>query len=172
MRVARVILAAVVVLVIALPALAQEKPREKGRRGGGGMLAGQLRLVESLDLTADQKAKLEALKKEFTPKMEEAMKARQGILTEEQRRPFYQAMNAARKAGKQNQEAFEEACKEAKVTDEQKAKLAESEKKGAELRKEVNDKVSEILTPEQREQLKKKMEEFRGKARAKAEEKK
>lgn len=168
MRLARTVLAVAVALLIAVPVLAQEKPR-KGGGGRPGMrpFGMQIRLLESLNLSGEQKSKLDALAKEYTPKWEEIAKSRQGILSAEQQKTFRAAMRSAMDAGKQGKEMMDAAMAEAKATDEQKAKFAEVEKKSGELRKEFSDKADELLTPEQREQLKKKMEEFRSKARGK-----
>ena len=167
MRIARTVMAVAVALLIAVPVLAQEKPRKGGGRPAMRPFAWQLRMLESLNLTSEQKSKLDALVKECSPKLEESTKARQGILTEEQRKAFPAAMRSAREAGKQGKEMMEAAMAEVKVTDEQKAKFAEVEKKDMAVRKEFNEKAQELLTPEQRDQLKKKMEEFRGKAKGK-----
>lgn len=172
MRLARTVLAMAVALLIAVPVLAQEKPK-KGGGGRPGMrpFAYQLRMLEGLNLSSEQKSKVDALVKELSPKMQEATKARQGILSEEQNKAFFAAMRSAREAGKQGKEMMDAAMAEAKVTDEQKAKFAEVEKKTMEVQKEFTDQVRELLTPEQRDELKKKMEEFRGKAKGKGKDK-
>ncbi len=161
MRFARTILAVALVLTIAAPLLAQNRPRRGGGRQAMRPFAMELRMLEGLDLTSEQKAKVEALVKEYSPKMEEAMKARQGIFTEEQRKALPEAMKAAREAGKRGPEAMAAIQAELKVTDEQKAKLAEAEKQTMTVRKEFLDKARELLTPEQLEQLKKKSAEGR-----------
>lgn len=168
MRLARTVLAVAVALLIAVPVLAQEKPK-KGVGGRPGMrpFAWQLRMLEGLNLSSEQKSKLDALVKEYAPKAEEAMKARQGVLNEEQQKAFRAAMRSAMEAGKRGKEMMDAAMAEAKVTDEQKAKFADAEKKSMEVQNEFNEKVRELLTPEQRDELKKKMEEFRGKAKGK-----
>jgi Spy/CpxP family protein refolding chaperone len=118
----------------------------------GGMLA-------EIELTAEQKAKLEALKKEMGPKLMEARKKTEGILTEEQRNARAEAQKAARAAGKTGQEARAAAEAAVKLTDEQKTKMAAARKAAGELQRQVRDKVMALLTPEQKETIKAKMKE-------------
>jgi flagellar basal body-associated protein FliL len=87
----------------------------------------------------------------------EGMKKMQGILTDEQRKAQQEAMQAARQAGKSPMEANEAAQAAMKLTDEQKAKMAEARKEVGPAQSELRDKVMALLTQEQKEQLQKAM---------------
>ncbi len=89
---------------------------------GQGGLDAPLPVLKGLDLSADQKAQIDALKKEFQPKLDER-KLLESILTPEQ-----------------------------------KAKLAEAKKQMKPVYQEFREKIMAVLTPEQREQLKKRAE--------------
>jgi hypothetical protein len=93
----------------------------KGKRKGGNPAAGLLKKVDELaDLTAEQKEKIAAIKKEHEPKVAEAAKKLNDSLTPEQRRARQEAQKAAKDAGKKGKEAQAEALAAMKLTDEQK----------------------------------------------------
>jgi Spy/CpxP family protein refolding chaperone len=108
--------------------------------------------VEKLNLTDEQKAKVADLKKEYGPKLKEAHDQMDSILTPEQKKDRDEALKAAKAEKKRL--SPKELGEVMKLTDEQKAKMAEAGKANHALYKEVRDKVMEILTPEQKDQLK------------------
>ncbi|HET6680949.1 MAG TPA: Spy/CpxP family protein refolding chaperone [Gemmatimonadaceae bacterium] len=59
-------------LGVSAPAIAQDGSQPRGQ-GRGGMMGGASaeRLLAGIDLTADQKAKVEAIEKKFAPKQKE-----------------------------------------------------------------------------------------------------
>lgn len=114
------------------------------------------RMTEGLTLTDDQKAKLGELKKEFGPKLMEAMK-KMDVLTPDQKKARNEAVKAAAAAGKDKKEAWKAGEAAVTLTDDQKAKLEEGKKVIAPLEKELREKAIAVLTPEQQEQVKKKM---------------
>jgi Spy/CpxP family protein refolding chaperone len=157
MRVLRVVLILLVALVIASPVMAQEK--KKGRRGGGfDPLA---RLLEGLNLTDEQKAKVEDVKKEFAPKAAEIAKKRLVIFTDEQKKARAEAEKAAKEAGKSPAEIARAAREAVTLTDEQKSKLGEVGKEERELFTKRLEKIKEILTGDQKKQLKERLEAFK-----------
>jgi Spy/CpxP family protein refolding chaperone len=155
MRVVSTVLALAVSLAVVGSLFAQEKgkkgPRE-GKRPGGAIerIDG---MVKNLNLTDDQKAKLEEIKKEYGPKLKEAGQKMETILTPEQKKARQEAAKAAKQAGKSREEVQKEAQAAMNVTDEQKAKMADARKAIGALQKEVHEKVMSILTPEQKAQL-------------------
>jgi len=163
MRVVRTVLVVAIAALVASFALAQDKPKKKP--GMPDPLAGQLQMLKGLQLTDDQEAKIKELRKQFGPKFAEAWKAREGILTDEQRKARAEAFKAAKDAGKKGKELLQAVQEALKLTDEQKTKVAEADKRLEELNKELRERIREILTPEQREQLKKRLEEGRRKAK-------
>jgi len=171
MRAVRVVLILAVALLIASSALAQEKKKREGRRGGpgGDPLAFLLR---DLNLSDEQKAKIEDVRKEFGPKQAEAQKKRESILTDEQKKARDEAMKSARDAGKSRQEAFAAVQEAMKLTDEQKSKMADARKAAEEITKEMREKVMSILTPEQKEKVEKRIAEMKKRGEGKKREKK
>jgi len=149
----------VVALAVSLGMVSNLMAADGPRRGPGG---GQFNLIDmivrGLELTDAQKAKIEDLKKTEGPKLREAMEKARDILSEDQRTAQREAMSAAREAGKTPEEAREAGLKAAKPTDEQKKKLDEVQA----VQKAVREKVEAVLTPEQKEQAKKRAAEFRG----------
>jgi hypothetical protein len=108
-------------------------------------------LPKQVTLTADQQAKLDELKKEYGPKLKDAYKAFDSSLSAEQKKARTDAMKAAREAGKRGPEAMKDAQEAMKLTDDQKTKQTAMRS----VSKEARDKVMALLTPEQKEQLKK-----------------
>ena len=104
-------------------------------------------MVKGLNLTDQQKTQYEALKKEYAPKVKEATQTLENVLTPEQKKARQEAVKAAKAAGKSRKEVWKEAQAAVKLTDQQKAKLAEARKAGEALRKEIRGKVMAILTP-------------------------
>ncbi|MGI6414236.1 MAG: hypothetical protein ACOX1P_01095 [Thermoguttaceae bacterium] len=164
------VLAPLLVLAIAIPVMAQEKqkrgqrkqPAEKGRQQAQVL---PRQLLEGLELSAEQKAKLEAIAKEMRAPLVEARKALGDILTDEQKAAREAAMKAAKEAGKKPQEAQKAAEEALKLTPEQKEKMTKVRKKMAELEKTIRDKVMEVLTPEQRAAVEEKMKARRDEAK-------
>ena len=149
-----------------------DRPQGERRHGpAGGMDILRMLKAAGVELTADQKAKVEEVQKEFRPKMQAVQQKHEGILTDEQKKARAEAMKAVRESGKKWQEARKAVEDAVKLTDEQKAKMADVQKEMGELRKETHEKVMAILTPEQQEQLKKKMAEGRKPREEKAKDK-
>ncbi len=151
------VLSAVLALAVSLAIVGNLSAEEKkeGKRFGRSMMGG-MHMFEGLDLSEEQKANFKELWKEHMPKLKAVGEKMRDILTEEQRAARAEAQKAAIEAGKKGKE-FRDAVQDAvKLTDEQKAKFAELRKEMQALRKEMREKSREILTPEQKEILKKK----------------
>ena len=121
------------------------------------------RMTEGLTVTAEQKTKFGDLCKEFGPKLMDVMK-KVDVLTPEQKTSQREAMKAAKDAGKTGKELREAVQAAVKLTDDQKAKQVETRKEMGALEKELREKVMAVLTPEQKDELKKKADEARKKA--------
>ena len=156
MRTARIVLILAVAVLIASPLWAA--PREKKAKKAPPCPADQriTRMLEGVTVTDDQKAKLDALKKEFGPKMVEARK-KGDVLTPEQKKERAAAEKKAKEEGKKGKELYAAVAEAIKATDEQKAKMAEAAKEGYALGRELDKKVLEILTDEQAAAVKAKM---------------
>ncbi|MBU4272063.1 MAG: hypothetical protein KKE86_07175 [Planctomycetes bacterium] len=165
MKVLSAVLALAVSLAIVGNLSAEEKKKGKypDRPTIGGM-----RMFEGLDLSEEQKANFKELWKEYLPKLKAVGEKLRDILTEEQKTARAEARKAAIEAGKKGKEVRDAVQDAVKLTDEQKAKFAELQKEMQALRKKMREKGMEILTPEQKEILKKK---FESRKKHKAEEK-
>lgn len=157
MRTARMVLVLVVAVLIASPLLAKEAKKKVAAKPARCPADQQIcKLTEGMTLTAEQKAKFDALKKEFGPKIVEAKKKVEGVLTPEQKKARSEAQKKAKaegKTGKDLQAALDAAMK---LTDEQKAKQAEARKAVNQLTKDLDKAARAVLTDEQKATLKKK----------------
>ena len=108
MRTLRIVLTLLVALAIVAPLAAQEeKKKEKGKSKGAPrpgyafLMMERLReAVDKLDLSAEQKEKLQKIREEQGPKMKEVFGKLGEMLTEEQKSAAGEAMKAAKEAGK------------------------------------------------------------------------
>ena len=156
MRVVSALLALAVSLVIAGSLWAadekkapENRPHDRGAPGLDMILRG----VNRLDLTDDQKAKIEDLKKEYGPKFKALQEKREGILTADQKKAGQEAAKTARDAGKSRREVAAARNAAMKITDDQKTKQADVRKEAEALRKEATEKRDSILTQQQKDQL-------------------
>lgn len=163
------VLVPVLVLAIAIPVMAQEKKRgerkQAGEKGKQQLQVLPQQLLEGLELTAEQKAKLEKIAEEMKAPLTEVRKAQSDILTAEQKKAREEAMKAAKEAGKKPQEAKKAVDEALKLTPEQKEKMAKVDAKMAEVQKQIRAKVMEVLTPEQRKAVEEKMAKGKGKGK-------
>jgi len=179
MRMARNVLVLALVLAMAAPLMAQREGRRKeGKRRRPAKVKQEPlqfmlgNLLKEIELTAEQKAKLEQLKKEMGPKVMEARKKVDSIFTEEQRKARAEAQKAARAAGKTGKEARNAVEAAVKLTEEQKVKFAAARKAAGELQRQVRDKIMVLLTPEQKEVIKERMKKQREERRKRGQKKK
>ncbi len=130
-----------------------EKKDKKGKKGAD--LTAQIKnQLASLDLTSEQKEKLEKIYTEQGPKLKAAGEKVSASLTEEQRKARGEAQKSAKAAGKKKKEADEESLTAMKLTDDQKKAYDEATKAMREAQTAFRSAVSEVLTPEQREKVK------------------
>lgn len=163
MKTVRILLAMVVALAIAIPAMAQEKKDAKGK--GKISPTGQLMLrmgklkeaLEGLDLTAEQQENLKKIHEEMGPKMKDIFGKMREILTEEQHKTAEDAAKKAKEAKKEGRAMILAIQAALKLSDEQQEKIDKLSEGLRPLNREMMKKVSAILTPEQQENLKKKM---------------
>jgi Spy/CpxP family protein refolding chaperone len=164
MRVVRVALILVVALLLACPAMAQEKKRE--RKGGRGNFDPVQMMLRGLTLTDEQKAKVEDVKKEFAPKLDEARKA-MDVLTPEQKKARDEATKKAKDEGKTEREIRAAGRAAVTLTDEQKTKQAETMKGMRAVGEQFRAKIMDILTPEQKAEVQKRFDEMKKKMEGK-----
>jgi Spy/CpxP family protein refolding chaperone len=130
---------------------AQDEKKDKKGAKGGDPTAGFKKRLESLDLTSEQKEKIDKLFVEHGPKLKEANAKVFASLTAEQRKARNEAQQSAKAAGKKGKEANEDALAAMKLTDDQKKVFDEATKGQQEANQALTKAISEILTPEQRE---------------------
>ncbi|MCE9528423.1 MAG: hypothetical protein K8R36_20460 [Planctomycetales bacterium] len=130
---------------------AQDAKKEKKGKGGGDPTAAIKKKLESVDLSAEQKEKIDKIVAEHGPKLKAAAEKVAASLTDEQRKARAEANKAAKAAGKKGKEANDEALAAMKLTDDQKKAFNEATKAQQEASQALNKAISEVLTPEQRE---------------------
>jgi Spy/CpxP family protein refolding chaperone len=122
-----------------------EAAREERQQHRAEGLAERIAHLGELDLTDDEIARIGEIRKEFRPKIEKALKELQGLLTDEQRK----AREEALRAGKRRREVLEAL----KLTDEQKEKVQAVGKEVTALVREEMEKIRDVLSAGQKEQL-------------------
>ncbi len=113
--------------------------------------------LSAVTLTDDEQTKLDALKKDYEQKFDDAYAktdvSKTDILTPEQKKAGDDARKAAKDAGKKGK-GFTQAVADAeKVTDEQKAKLKDARTSLNSLRTEFKGKVMDLLTDAQKKEI-------------------
>lgn len=148
-------LLAVVCAVSAMNVQAQEKKKKKGAdRAAAPRAINQLKgQLEKLDLTAEQKTKVEEILKTHAPKLEAAQKKADEALSPEQRKARAEALSKARGEGKKGKELQESVNEAVKATDEQKSKMASANKELQEATQALRKEVVGVLTAEQKAKL-------------------
>lgn len=132
---------------------AADKKKKKGKKGARVRIQA-LQLPDSIDLSAEQKEKVAALKKEYTPKFTALFKKNREILTEDQAKARQKAVKEAREAGKKGKEAREAVNSALDLSDEQKKQMKELSGEIRSLNGEVRGKLMKVLTEEQRAKVK------------------
>ncbi|MCA9113672.1 MAG: hypothetical protein KDA79_01205 [Planctomycetaceae bacterium] len=127
----------------------QQQQRQQGRARN------MFRLPKSIALSEEQQAKVDALSKEYAPRMGELLKKSNEILTEDQQKARREAFRAAREAGKKGKDFRAAVDAAVQLTDEQKQTQKAVRAEMQKLMEEGRSKLAEILTADQREQLKK-----------------
>src|SRR5262249_14472112 len=122
-----------------------EKLREERKDSRGECLAHRIANLKELDLTDDELAKIGEIRAEFRPKIAKAMKSLEGLLTAEQKESREEGL----KAGKKRREILASL----KFTDDQKEKVAAVAKELRSLVKEEAEKIRDLLTATQKEEL-------------------
>jgi len=108
---------------------------------------------KTVTLAADQQKKLDELKKEYTPKLEELKKQQDAILTADRVKAQKEALAKAKADGKKGKELNEAGQAALKLTEAETKQLAESKMAQSKLMGEINKKKMEVLTDEQKKAL-------------------
>ena len=113
-----------------------------------------IKVPKSIELTAEQKAKLDALNKEFGPKLAECRKKAASIITADQKKARAAATKKAKADGKKGKELRAAANAAFAITADQKTQQAECKKAMGALNKEVRTQFAALLTDEQKAKIK------------------
>ena len=113
-----------------------------------------IKVPKSIELTAEQKTKLDTLNKEFGPKLAECRKKQASIITADQKKARAEAMKKAKADGKKGKELRAAVNAALAITADQKTKQAETKKAMAALNKQIKTQFAALLTDEQKAKLK------------------
>ena len=113
-----------------------------------------IKVPKSIELTAEQKTKLDALNKEFGPKLAELRKKQASIITADQKKARAEANKKAKADGKKGKELRDVVNAAFAITADQKAQQAETKKAMGALQKEIRTQFAALLTDEQKAKLK------------------
>ena len=91
-----ILTACVLTVSFVAPVVAADKKKKKAPTA--------VKVHKSIELTADQKTKVEALNKEFGPKLAECRKKAASIITADQKKARTEAMKKAKADGKKGKE--------------------------------------------------------------------
>jgi Spy/CpxP family protein refolding chaperone len=110
-------------------------------------------MVAGLDLTAEQQAKIDEIRKEYRPKLAEIQKRRNEIMTPERRKTEKEAKQSAKDAGKKGKKAKADVDAALDLSPAESEKLAAIEKERQALIAKINVEVRALLTEEQKAKL-------------------
>jgi len=113
-----------------------------------------VKVPKSIELSADQKAKVDALNKEFGPKLAECKKKANSIITADQKKARYEAVKKAKADGKKGKELRAAADAALAITADQKDQQTECRKATSALQKEIRTQFAALLTDEQKAKIK------------------
>ena len=141
-----ILTACVLAVSFVTPAMAADKKEKKAPTA--------VKVPKGIELTVDQQTKLDALNKEFGPKLVECRKKAASIITADQKKARTEAMKKAKADGKKGKDLREAANAALAITADQKAKQAETKKAMGALNKEIRTQFAALLTDEQKAKLK------------------
>ena len=138
--------ACLLTVAFAAPAVAADKKKKKAPTA--------VKVPKSIELTAEQKTKVEALNKEFGPKLAECRKKAASIITADQKKARAEAMKKAKADGKKGKELRTAVNAAVAITADQKAQQAECKKATSALQKQIRTQFAGLLTDEQKAKIK------------------
>jgi hypothetical protein len=151
--------------MIAGTLLADDAPKAPAKdkpAAGGHAIAVPVPMIKipGVEWTEEQQQKIKELQKEFAPKVLEASKKMEGMLTAEQKKARDEAVKAAKEAGKKPQEIIAAVQEAINLTDDQKKQVEQVKEEMQAAQKEFFQKVMGLLTPEQKQALREKQKEM------------
>ncbi|MFQ5734864.1 MAG: hypothetical protein ACE5KM_23260 [Planctomycetaceae bacterium] len=155
-KLARTLLLLTLVAVVAAPAMAADGKKKKKRKKRPRRARIQaLNLPKKLrqSLSDEQKKKIAAIRKEYTPKFQALNKKRIEIVSRERLREANKARQQARKDGKKGRALFKAFQEALGLTAQQKEKWQALQKEQRSLSREVRAKIADLLDDEQKKLL-------------------
>ena len=137
-----ILIACVLTVSFVAPAVAADKKKKKAPTA--------VKVPKGIELTADQKTKLDALNKEFGPKLAECKAKAGSIVTKDQKKARVEALKKAKADGKKGKELRAAADAALALSAVQKTLQAETKKALLALNKEIKTQFAAILTDEQK----------------------
>lgn len=113
-----------------------------------------VQIPKELILDSEQKAALAELNAEYLPKLAELKQKQSSVLTEEQKNAMADAKRAAAESGKPKDEIARLLRDAVQLSEDQKQQQSEIKQEFIALNKEIGDKFTKLLRPEQLEVLK------------------
>jgi hypothetical protein len=139
-------------LVFAIPASAEDKKKPDEVKKPAPF-AGVFAFPKTVTLTEDQQRKLDELRKDYTPKLEELKKKSDSILTADRLTAQKEALAKAKAEGKKGKELNDAGTAALKLNEDEAKQLAETKAAQGKLMAEINKKKMELLTDEQKKAL-------------------
>jgi Spy/CpxP family protein refolding chaperone len=134
---------------------AQEQPKKQAKKVAKGPdVVGKM--LAAIDLTAEQQAKVELVRKEFQPKLAEIQKRRNQIMTKDRRQTEKDARQAAKDSGKKGKDVKAAVDAALRLPPEEAERLAAIQKEQQALVAQIDERVRALLTDEQKAKLPKK----------------
>ncbi|HAH49149.1 hypothetical protein [Gimesia sp.] len=152
---ALVAVALIMACVASVDAAEKGAKKKKGNKKQANVTIQALKLPETIELNAEQKEKVEALKKEYTPKFAALQKKNREILTDDQVKARRLAMKEAKDAGKKGKELRDAVSAALNLTDDQEKQMKEVTGEIRKLNSEVTGKLEGVLTADQFAKIKK-----------------
>ena len=141
-----ILTACVLAVSFVTPVMAADKKKKKAPTA--------VKVPKGIELTADQKTKVDALNKEFGPKLAECRKKAASIITADQKKARTEAVKKAKADGKKGKEVQAAANAAVAITADQKTQQTECKKAMGALNKEIRTQFAALLTDEQKAKLK------------------
>jgi len=141
-----------VVALVAAGSRAEEKKADE-KKSAAERTAFLFSFPKQVTLTAEQQTKLDALKTEYTPRLEELHAKNQKLMTGDREKTAREAARTAREAGKKGPEVQEAVEAALKLTPEEKTQMTALRTEREALMKKIREAKMGLLTEEQKASL-------------------